>query len=80
MTENVTELENSIERLRTRAHGPDWKETNIALQQVLNDYAGMVRNEALLEQGLSHLRRLKEKADNELIARNAHELWRCLEV
>jgi len=76
----VTDLEDLIERMRTRRHGPDWKETNIALQQVLNDYAGMVRNEALLEQGLGHLRRIKEKVDHELTARNTHELWRCLEV
>ena len=39
-----------------------------------------MRNEAVLSQGLSHLRRLKEKADTEMIARNQHELGRCLEV
>jgi len=46
----------------------------------MTDYAGNVRNEALLLQGLSHLRRLKEKADTVMIARNQHELGRCLEV
>ncbi len=76
----ISETESFIEQLRGRSHGPDWKETNIALQQVMNDYAGMVRNEALLEQGLSHLRRIKEKARCELVAKNPHELWRCLEV
>ena len=44
------------------------------------DYAGSVRNEALLKQGLFHLRRLKEKIDTTMIARNPHELMRCLEV
>ena len=46
----------------------------------MTDYAGKVRNEALLQQGLSHLRRLREKADTLMIARNQHELGRCLEV
>lgn len=69
-----------IDQLRGREQGPDWEETNIALQQVMCDYAGNVRNESLLQQGLSHLRRLKEKADTTMIARNQHELWRCLEV
>lgn len=56
------------------------EEANIALQQVMNDYAGSVRNEALLKQGLGHLRRLKEKTKTLLIARNPHEMSRCLEV
>ncbi len=76
----IDEMGNSIEQLRMRSQGPDWMETNIALQQVMSDYAGMVRNEALLEQGLNHLKRIREKARGELIARNTHELWRCLEV
>jgi succinate dehydrogenase/fumarate reductase flavoprotein subunit len=44
------------------------------------DYAGHIRNETLLKQGLSHLRRLKAKADNELTAKNPHEMGRSLEV
>lgn len=76
----IEEKKQLIDQLRGREHGPDWEETNIALQQVMYDYAGSVRNEALLNQGLSHLRRLKEKADTTMIARNQHELWRCLEV
>ncbi len=69
-----------IDEVRGRELGPNWEETNIALQQVMNDYAGSIRNEALLKQGQSHLCRLKEKADSSLMARNPHELVRCLEV
>ena len=79
-TGKIEEAESFMEQLRRRPHGPDWKETNVALQQVMNDYAGMVRNEALLQQGLAHLRRIKEKARDGLMARNSHELWRSLEV
>ena len=69
-----------LEQLRGREGGPDWKEVNVALQQTMFDYAGYIRYENLLKAGLSHLRRLKEKAYTTMIARNPHELGRCLEV
>jgi succinate dehydrogenase/fumarate reductase flavoprotein subunit len=75
----IEEKKDFFNHLRSREGGPDWREANVALQQVMYDYAGSVRNEDLLQQGLSHLRRLKEKAKN-MIARNPHELGRCLEV
>lgn len=74
------EMKAKIDRIKTQENGPDWEETNIALQQVMNDYAGSVRNDVLLRQGLSHLSRLKEKAHTVMTARNSHELGRCLEV
>jgi succinate dehydrogenase/fumarate reductase flavoprotein subunit len=76
----IDSLKATIDQLRGRDDGPDWEEANVALQQVMTDYAGEVRNEAVLLQGLSHLRRLREKADTEMMARNQHELGRCLEV
>jgi len=76
----VDDRKKMIDDLRGLEDGPDWEETNVALQQVMTDYAGKVRNEALLQQGLSHLRRLREKADTLMMARNQHELGRCLEV
>jgi succinate dehydrogenase/fumarate reductase flavoprotein subunit len=76
----IDTLKTTIDQLRGRDYGPDWEEANVALQQVMTDYAGKVRNEAVLLQGLSHLRRLRDKADNEMMARNQHELGRCLEV
>ncbi|MCJ7594977.1 MAG: FAD-binding protein [Desulfobacterales bacterium] len=69
-----------LEELRGRQDGPDWREVNIALQQIMSDYAGSVRSETLLEAGLTHLRRLKREARATMIARNQHELTRSLEV
>jgi succinate dehydrogenase/fumarate reductase flavoprotein subunit len=63
-----------------REEGATWKEANVALQQVMSEYAGLVRSESLLEQGLRNLGRLREKVNNTLIARNGHELGRCLEI
>jgi len=79
-TAKIQERTSFMEDLRRRSHGPDWREAHVALQQTMNDYAGTVRNEALLQQGLTHLRRIREKVQNGLMARNPHELWRCMEV
>ncbi len=76
----IDEAKDLIDRLRGHVNGPDWEETQVALQQTMRDYAGHVRNESLLLQGLHHLRRIKEKARTTMVARNPHELGRCLEV
>ena len=76
----VTRFKGLIDAIRGREAGPDWDEANIALQQTMSDYAGKVRNESLLKQGLAHLRRIRQQARTSLMARNSHELMRCLEV
>jgi succinate dehydrogenase/fumarate reductase flavoprotein subunit len=69
-----------IQEISERKEGPDWKEVNIALQQLMQDYAGVVRSETLLKAGLSYLRRMRNKVDQTIIARNRWELTRCLET
>ncbi len=78
--ELLKEKKSFLDELRKRENGPDWKEVNIALQQLMSDYAGFVRSETMLEAGLTHLGRLKKEALSTLIARNPHELMRALEV
>ena len=61
--------------------GPDWKEANLALQQIMQDYAGVeVRSETLLESGLKYLTDLKKKIQTCITADHSHTLMRCLEV
>lgn len=69
-----------FEEIVSRKDGAEWKEANIALQQIMFDYAGANRSETLLEAGLGYLRRLKEKVYATIMARNQHDLGRCLEV
>jgi len=78
--EKIEEKKVLAEKMRTREIGPDWKEANIALQQIMQDYAGSVRSETLLTAGLSYLQMLRDKADATLMARNQWELTRCLET
>jgi len=75
-TENIS----LFEQMRGRDTGPTWKEANVLLQQIMWDFAGLVRSETLLNAGLAALLRLKEKAEKTMIAKNSHELMRCLEV
>jgi len=67
--------------LTKRTKGPSWKEANLALQQIMNDYAGItVRSETLLKAGLKYLRDLKKKVLTTIMAENSHNLMRSLEV
>ena len=64
-----------------RQTGPDWKEANLALQQIMQDYAGVdVRSETLLRAGFKYLTDLKDKAQTRITADHSHTLMRCLEV
>ncbi len=79
-TKDGAEKGRLFQAMRERPTGPDYKEVNVALQQIMIDYAGSVRSEASLMAGLSHLRRLRKKAFETVMARNSHELASCVEV
>ncbi len=76
----IEEKGSMIQGMLAREQGPDWKETNIALQQIMQDYVGLVRTETLMSAGLSYVKRLKEKATSSMVARNRWELTRALET
>ena len=64
-----------------RETGPDWKEANLALQQIMQDYAGViVRSDTLLRAGLKYFGDLRGKVLDTLKADNSHTLMRCMEV
>lgn len=64
-----------------RDSGPTWQEANLALQQIMKDYAGLdVRSETLLKAGLKYLRDLKQSVISTLMAENSHTLMRSLEI
>jgi succinate dehydrogenase/fumarate reductase flavoprotein subunit len=76
----IEEKGSMIQSMLAREQGPDWKETNIALQQIMQDYVGLVRTETLMSAGLSYVKRLKEKAASSMVAKNRWELTRALET
>jgi succinate dehydrogenase/fumarate reductase flavoprotein subunit len=69
-----------LEQMESRKQGPDWREANIAVQQIMQDYAGVMRSETMLEAGHEYLKNLKLKIAASMVAKNRWELTRCLEV
>lgn len=70
-----------LSSMMERDFGPSWKEANLALQQIMTDYAGVeVRSETLLNAGLKYLRDLKQNVINTLTTDNSHTLMRSLET
>lgn len=80
LKEEISLKERMIETIEERKQGPDWREVNIALQQLMQDYAGVLRSGPMLSAGLSYLRRMRKKVDQTLMARNRWELTRCIET
>jgi len=80
MREQAQQKAALVGSILARKDGADWREVNIALQQIMQDYAGWLRSEALLEAGSAHLARLKKKTYQIIRAGNQHEVMRCLEV
>lgn len=60
------------------SQGIDWQEAELALQNILDYYAGSVRSEVMLRRGIERLQDLKQQVS--FRAANPHELGRCLEV
>ncbi len=64
-----------------RRHGSSWQEANIALQQIMKDYAGLeIRSETMLRAGLKYLGDLRKKVSASIQADDAHTLMRCAEI
>jgi succinate dehydrogenase/fumarate reductase flavoprotein subunit len=57
-----------------------WQEAQLALQNIMDDYGGLVRSETMLKTGLSHLSWLKKEMLSDINAANPHERYRTLEV
>ena len=67
--------------IMARDSGATWQEANMALQQIMRDYAGVeVRSETLLSAGLKYLGDLNKNILATLKADSSHSLMRCLEV
>jgi succinate dehydrogenase/fumarate reductase flavoprotein subunit len=78
--EELEEVKERLSRLTSKSSGASWPEAQLALQNIMTDYAGLRRSETMLTAGLSCLKSLQSRAREELRARNPHELCRCLEV
>ncbi len=80
-SELVADRRGFYSEILDREAGPGWKEANLAVNQIMNDYAGLeVRSETLLKSGLKYLGDIREKVCGTIKADDSHSLMRCLEV
>lgn len=65
----------------TDAGTADWKEVNIAIQQIMSCYAGLeVRSDHLYRAGLTYLNQIQERMEKELACACSHDFFHCLEI
>lgn len=63
-----------------REDGIDWKELNIGVCRVMQDYCGEWKNEDMLNLGLKWFRELRDSEAQDVCARNPHELVKTLQT
>ncbi|MBM2830232.1 MAG: FAD-dependent oxidoreductase [Gammaproteobacteria bacterium] len=67
-----------LQRMTGSDRGHDWREAEIAIQNIVDHYANNFRSENMLQRGLQRLLELREDLD--LRADSPHESGRCLEI
>ena len=78
--QQVTAEKTRIYSLINRSDGYGWKEFNMLISRIMQNYCGAVKSEELLNIGLRLLEDMENKDAPKLYARNPHELIRSLEV
>jgi succinate dehydrogenase/fumarate reductase flavoprotein subunit len=63
-----------------RSNGIRWKELNMHITRIMQNYCGEIKSERFLNIGLKQLKYIEKKEVPELVAQNPHELIRTLEV
>lgn len=76
----VRERREMVSQLTGRRTGAPWQEAQLALQNIMDYYCGLVRSETMLKAGLDRLSRLRSRMLSEAYAGNSHELYRYLEI
>ncbi len=76
--ETVQSLRQLCSQALRNTNGVSWQEAELALQNIMDYYAGSVRTELMLRRGVERLQELKQRIS--FRAENPHELGRCLEV
>ena len=76
--EKVDALKVLCEGMVQNKDGLHWREVEIAVQNIVDHYAGKVRVEKMLMRAIDRMKVIRDSAS--LRAENPHELGRCLEV
>lgn len=77
----IRECQEFYSELLGREDGANWRELNMAVQQIMDDYTNTnkIRSETILSAGLTYLDHLEAEAKKQVRCANAHELMRAVE-
>jgi len=78
--QQVTAEKDRVFSLVNRNDGMGWKEFNLSVSRIMQNYCGEIKSDELLKIGLKLLERMEENDIQKLYAQNPHELIRSLEV
>lgn len=78
--EQVSREQQRISQLIGNQQGITWQELNAGIIRIMQHHCGAVKQEELLQLGLSRLQQMEMGQATRLIASNPHELMRALEV
>ena len=76
----VKQRQEMITEWTNRSAGAIWQEAQLAVQNIMNDYCGLVRSASMLKAGLAHISKLRDRMHQEVYATNPHEVNRVCEV
>ncbi|MFX1406782.1 MAG: FAD-dependent oxidoreductase [Promethearchaeota archaeon] len=79
-SQQVRTEKDRIYSLVNRSDGLGWKEFNMAVSRIMQNYCGKVKSDELLKIGLRLLENMEDNEVQRLYAQNPHELIRSLEV
>jgi succinate dehydrogenase/fumarate reductase flavoprotein subunit len=71
---------NRIFSFVNREDGIGWKEFNMHIARIMQNYCGAIKSDELLKIGLKQLNQMEKNETPNLFAQNPHELIRSLEV
>jgi len=76
--EDTDALSKVLQRMNDKSNGHSWQEAEIAIQNIVDHYAGTHRSEKMLQRGLDRLEELRGIVD--LSSDSPHESGHCLEI
>jgi len=78
--ETVQQRKASVSEISNRRSDATWQDAQIALQNIMDDYGGLIRSETMLKAGLARLLQLRDRMHSEVGAPTPHEVYRTCEV
>jgi succinate dehydrogenase/fumarate reductase flavoprotein subunit len=78
--QQISEERNRIYSLLDQEGGIGWREFNLHIIRIMQNYCGEIKTENLLNIGLKLLKEMEQHEISKLTAKNPHELLRTLEV